>query len=519
MKVSRIWAALLGAIAAHAAIVPTTTTKRTSSPFVSSEGSEFVVNGTNFKYIGTNAYWLPTLQDDEISTTLAKMAATGIKVVRLWAFNDVDAVPSNGTYFQVIQDGKTSINEGPNGLQRLDKVIELAEQQGLYVLLSLTNNFFPNVAKTSTKRGESQSLPRNYLSNDYGGMDLYVREFGAKHHDDFFTEEKIISAFQNYTSHIVSRYADKPSVFSWEIANGPSCNSTLPSSGSCQTTTVTKWHATMASHIKSVDPNHLVSAGTSGGQCLQCTKLFPLSAPSPQPSPSVKRRNVKQLTKKQLLKDRSEARRNNRKRAIEEGTLAKDGVQIRGRWVSTAAKRQSSPEVGQQFDGSTGVDSQDIMNIPDVGFGSFQLFPDQNNYAADDTTSTSSSDSFANTVNTGVDWINNQAQLGGAVGKPTIITGFGLVTQGNAPNFVPFNSSSSTDASSNASSDGVSNDQQDSAYTTWVNTGVAQGVNGIMQYQWGQSNVQTPNDGYSSSSNDGVQTVLQNAAQGIAADN
>ena len=46
-----------------------------------------------------------------------------------------------------------------------------------------------------------------------------------------------------------------------EIANDPRCNSTLPNSPTCATTTVTNWHAIMADHIKSVDPNHLVTSG------------------------------------------------------------------------------------------------------------------------------------------------------------------------------------------------------------------------------------------------------------------
>ncbi len=32
------------------------------------------------------------------------------------------------------------------------------------------------------------------------------------------------------------------------------------------------------------------------------------------------------------------------------------------------------------FNGVFGVDSQDILNAPHIDFGTFQLFPDQNNY-------------------------------------------------------------------------------------------------------------------------------------------
>jgi endo-1,4-beta-mannosidase len=52
-----------------------------------------------------------------------------------------------------------------------------------------------------------------------GGMDLYVRQFGLQDHDDFYTNDMILTAFQNYTKEIVLRYLNSPAVFSWELAN------------------------------------------------------------------------------------------------------------------------------------------------------------------------------------------------------------------------------------------------------------------------------------------------------------
>lgn len=53
------------------------------------------------------------------------------------------------------------INNGTDGLQRLDKVVETADKYGLKLLLTLTNNWNPE----STTPNE---LPRGYLSNDFG---------------------------------------------------------------------------------------------------------------------------------------------------------------------------------------------------------------------------------------------------------------------------------------------------------------------------------------------------------------
>jgi len=224
-------------------------------------------------------------------------------------------------------------------------------------------------------------------------------------------------------------------------------------------------------------------------------------------------------------------------------------VRIRGRWVSTATKRQTSQGVGSLYDGSYGVDSQDISNIPDIGFSSFQLFPDQQSYGPDDPNVAP----WQSTMQNGVSWINTQAQSAAAVGKPAALTGFGLVTQSNAPAFVPFNSTTAPFASDNPNSSttyGVTTQQQADTYTTWLNTGIAAGLNGIIQYQWGQPNLtaqpgtsitpptttgqgstpsspgqsstpqlqtgESPNDGYSLSPN-AAQQILGPAVQKIAA--
>jgi mannan endo-1,4-beta-mannosidase len=103
--------------------------------------------------------------------------------------------------------------------------------------------------------------------------------------------------------------------------------------------------------------------------------------------------------------ERAEKRRRTRELKKREGTLEANGIRIRGRWASTTTRRQENG-IGSAFDGSQGVDSEDILGIPQIGFSSFQLFPDQNKYAQDDPNMSS----FDNTVHTGLDWIQKQAQ-------------------------------------------------------------------------------------------------------------
>lgn len=63
-----------------------------------------------------------------------------------------------------------------------------------------------------------------------------------------------------------------------------------------------------------------------------------------------------------------------------------------------------------------------------------------------------------------------------SVGKPAVLTAFGLVTQANAPDFVPFNSTVAPFASENLAKRqstlgyGVTDQQQATTYTTWLDS-------------------------------------------------
>ncbi|KZP11991.1 glycoside hydrolase family 5 protein [Athelia psychrophila] len=529
--------------------------------FITTQGQDFYLNGSVFKFIGTNAYWLPTLTNDQdLADTFSNMSAIGIKVVRTWAFNDVTEIPVNGTWFQLIANGTTQINNGTNGLARLDKVVELAQANNIHLILSLTNNWNPLPGDDTTQvpavsRRDSitgNDLNRNYLSNDYGGMDAYVREFGTtKDHDEFYTSSSILGIFNTYVTTVVTRYKNSPAILAWEIANDPRCNSTLPT-GACTPQTVTEWHSTVAKHVKSVDPNHVVSSGSSGFFCTDCKKLFPPKTAPPPPTTSKRagdRRQPLAVTKRDLIRERSDKRKKARAMQKREGTLETTGLKIRGRWAATPTRRQSGTGVGSDSDGSQGVDSEDILGIPEIGFSSFQLFPDQDTY---DTNDDPSVPAFNQTVDAGVAWIQRHAAAAAIYGKPTVATGFGLVTTSNAPDFVPFNSTEVSSGNGTAApaarrkrgtDAGVTDDQRDDAYRKWLGTAVSSQVNGMVHYQWGQTGLTgqegtpvspagpgsnptstgstgtaiSPNDGYSSTGvgQSGVDGVLQQAGQQI----
>lgn len=164
---------------------------------MSAEGAHHTILSP-LAFVGTNAYWLPVLNtDDDIDATLSSIKAAGISLVRIWAFNgqslrfltykticsinillDVQSIPVNGTWFQLISNGTATINNGTNGLQKLDTVVQLAEKHGLFLQLALTNNWNP--VNNATAGATNGTLNRNVLSNDYGQQFINCLAFELK---------------------------------------------------------------------------------------------------------------------------------------------------------------------------------------------------------------------------------------------------------------------------------------------------------------------------------------------------
>jgi mannan endo-1,4-beta-mannosidase len=224
---------------------------------------------------------------------------------------------------------------------------------------------------------------------------------------------------------------------------------------------------------------------------LGCPKLFQKPTPTapPKPSTSLTRRKLpKPLTKKSVLAQQRELLKKVRAVEIEKRTPSEDGIRIRGRWLSTPTKRQQSTSVGPAFDGSTGVDSQDVLSIPQIGFGSFLLYPNQ----GIDGQAKSGPLSANESLEVGLSWVQQQAESAASVGKPVVLTGFGLVTQDNAQAYVPFNSTepvvgSQTETNSpEQQSFGISDQQRDQIYQQWIEASLRNGLAGVIQYQWGQ---------------------------------
>ncbi|KAL3469338.1 glycoside hydrolase superfamily [Aspergillus californicus] len=225
--------------------------------FVTTKGNKFQLNGNDFYFAGSNAYYFPfndNQTDVELGLTAAKKA--GLNVFRTWGFNDKNVTAVEGglpdyggegagateIVFQWWANGTSVID-----LEPFDKVVRAAERTGIKLIVALTNNWA-----------------------DYGGMDVYTVNLGGQYHDDFYRLPQIKKAYKRYVKEMVTRYRDSSAIMAWELANEPRCGAdgvrNLPrSEDGCTPELLTSWIDEMSTYIKKLDRNHLVTWGGEGG--------------------------------------------------------------------------------------------------------------------------------------------------------------------------------------------------------------------------------------------------------------
>ncbi|KAF8973999.1 glycoside hydrolase superfamily [Flammula alnicola] len=220
--------------------------------FVTQKDGQFQLDGKSFNFVGANSYWLPLLTSTaDIDATFKEMQGAGVKVLRTWGFNAINgselagALQSGLTYYQVWNSSDWVLNDGPQGLQRLDYVVNTAGKYGIKLILAFTNNWV-----------------------GYGGAELYIDWIaGAGNtHDVFYTNPKIIASYQRYVTTIVNRYKNSPNIFAWELENEARCLGDLPAGPACVpgTELLTHWYKQQSDFVRSLDPFHMITTGGEG---------------------------------------------------------------------------------------------------------------------------------------------------------------------------------------------------------------------------------------------------------------
>jgi mannan endo-1,4-beta-mannosidase len=204
----------------------------TSGSFAGRNGLNFTIDGQVNYFAGTNSYWIGFLTNNaDVDLVLDHLQGSGVRILRVWGFNDVNTKPAPGkVYFQLLQNGTATINTGSDGLQRLDYVVAAAEKRNIKLIINFVNNW-----------------------SDYGGINAYTTAFGGNS-TSWYTTPVIQKAYRRYIKAVVSRYSQSSAIFAWELANEPRC-------GGCETSVISNWAASTSAFIKSIDSQHMVGIG------------------------------------------------------------------------------------------------------------------------------------------------------------------------------------------------------------------------------------------------------------------
>ncbi|MEX0594127.1 MAG: cellulase family glycosylhydrolase, partial [Balneolaceae bacterium] len=220
-----------------------------SGSFVQVQNSDFIVDDSVFRFVGTNAYYLPNyekINSSVVDRALDLFEDTGVNVVRMWGFYDgYDCGYSkNDPTENVIQTAPGEYSE--EALQDLDSVIAKGKERGIRFIIPFINYW-----------------------DQLGGVCQYNTWAGASdpstNMEFFLTNSQTQTWYKNYISMLLNRtntvtgvaYKDEPAIMAWQIMNEGR------NSGE-DATILRDWYQEIAQYIKSMDPNHLISTGEEG---------------------------------------------------------------------------------------------------------------------------------------------------------------------------------------------------------------------------------------------------------------
>lgn len=116
-------------------------------------GATIYVDKSPYYFAGAQQYWLTSraTTDDAWKKTFDRYKELGVRVARVFVYGiDATAGPSPAVYHQWA-GARLSINYGENGLGRIDKMLALAKQYNMKLILVLADNWGAQCALCGSK--------------------------------------------------------------------------------------------------------------------------------------------------------------------------------------------------------------------------------------------------------------------------------------------------------------------------------------------------------------------------------
>ena len=246
-----------------------------SESFVKATGTSFTIDGKPFFITGVNNHYLPYGTDTEVTEVLDDAVALGANVVRtflqpvmgslgghpptIWkpfriSGNSSADLNAHGNYLLYWDDktNKMAINDGANGIQKIDTLIAEAKKRHLTLIIAFLDfwDYMGGIQQMAAWYGVSNEnhsvVAQQHMNDDHF----------------FFSDPRTIWDYQHWVEYVVNRmnprtglrYRDDPTIMAWDVANEANAK---------PDELRLAWTQGMAAYIKQLDHNHLVASGNA----------------------------------------------------------------------------------------------------------------------------------------------------------------------------------------------------------------------------------------------------------------
>jgi len=197
-------------------------------------------DGQALRLIGENVGWYDTGTYD-YDTWFANMTNAGENYARIWMCPWAFGIEDTAT---------SSVNYSLNPAWRLDYVLQLAEQKGIYLLLCL--DFHGMFATQPDSWGGDNYWPQNPYNASNGGPCTVA--------NDFFTSSAAANLYEKRLRYLIARYGYSQNLLAWELFNEIDNDYDY-----LNATDVAAWHGKLGGWLHTNDVfGHLVTTSLTG---------------------------------------------------------------------------------------------------------------------------------------------------------------------------------------------------------------------------------------------------------------
>lgn len=260
------------------------------APFVTADGTRFVLEGRPFYVAGTNNHYLGWGTRAEIDSVLTSAADSGYNVVRgilhsvkgsadgvakrhVWnpaSTADSSNMGVHGTYLASWDTARNTYafnDSTTDGLGRWDYVIYRAGRLGLRLDIAMLDFW--------QWAGGAQQVNAWYLDDFDATND-------PRRYTFFYQDPRAKQFYKDWTAHVLDRvnpltgirYRDDPTIFAWDLMNEPEVGSVALAQS---------WMQEMALHLKAQGARQLIGSGSEGfydGRAGSDPDTEPVAAPA-----------------------------------------------------------------------------------------------------------------------------------------------------------------------------------------------------------------------------------------------